>query len=275
MAKHKELSTAERNQVVQFMLQGCINGKPVRGKQLEATVKFNVSRQTVSRYWRAAMHQQQIGEVIHSVSGKKTRKGTITKPLDYVKFTSIHINQRADQRSIAKHMGVSKTTVHRWYVLHLLRSHTSAIKPYLTANNMLLRIRFSLQSLELDRILNTLRFSNMRNTVHIDEKWFYITKGAHRYYLAPEEEDPYRSCKSKTFIGKIMFLCAVARPLIADNGDVLFDGKIGIFPFIDKYTTKRNNINRPKGTRVTKPIDSIDREVIKTCLINKVRIHRS
>ena len=78
--------------------------------------------------------------------------------------------------------------------------HTSAIKPNLTAANKLLRLRFTVESLELDRILNKIRFRNMHNTIHIDEKWFYITKGAQRFYLALGEQEPHRTCKNKKFI---------------------------------------------------------------------------
>ncbi|XP_042016089.1 uncharacterized protein LOC121764065 [Salvia splendens] len=72
-------------------------------------------------------------------------------------------------------------------------------------------------------ILNKIKFRNMYNTIHIDEKWFYMTKGAQRFYLAPGEEEPHR-----TF----------CRLLFGVNGEVLFDGKIGIFPFTNKLQPK-------------------------------------
>ncbi|XP_047978329.1 uncharacterized protein LOC125220207 [Salvia hispanica] len=55
-----------------------------------------------------------------------------------------------------------------------------------------------------------------------------------------------------------------------DNGEVLFDGKIGIFPFTEQVPAKRNNKNRCAGTLETKPIASITKEVTKQCIINKV-----
>ena len=137
-----------------------------------------------------------------------------------------------------------------------------AIRPDLTAPDKLLRLRFSLEALELDRFLNTIKFRNMHNTVHIDEKWFYITKGAQRYYLAPGEVEPHRTCQNKRFISKIMFMCAVTRPLILENGEVLFDGKIGIFPFTKHVPAKRKSKNRSAGTMETKPIESITDKLI-------------
>lgn len=67
-----------------------------------------------------------------------------------------------------------------------------------------------------------------------------------------------------------MFLCAVSRPIINDDGTVLFDGKIGCFPFTTQGEALRNSKHRPKGTLYTKAVDSITREVIKSTIIEKV-----
>ncbi|XP_042022974.1 uncharacterized protein LOC121770286 [Salvia splendens] len=104
-------------------------------------------------------------------------------------------------------------------------------------------------------ILNKIKFRNMYNTIHIDKKWFYMTKGAQRFYLAPGEEEPHR-----TF----------CRPLFGVNSEVLFDGKIGIFPFTKQVPAKRSSKNRKAGTLETKPIESITKDVTRDCLINKI-----
>ena len=52
-------------------------------------------------------------------------------------------------------------------------------------------------------------FKSMHNIVHIDEKWFYMTKKPKNYYLLLDEDEPHRTCKSKNFIGKVMFLVAL------------------------------------------------------------------
>ncbi|XP_057791334.1 uncharacterized protein LOC131008478 [Salvia miltiorrhiza] len=266
----KDLTTTQRNQVVQFILQGSIDGKPKHGRILEAVQKFSTSRSTVTRLWRAARKQHQAGEVIHSVSRKITTKRRTRVHLDLTVLSNLEYTKRGTIRKLAVGLETSKSTIGRWVKTGKIRAHTSALKPDLTATNKLLRLRFSLESLELDRILNKIKFRDMHNTVHIDEKWFYITRGSHRYYLAPGEPEPHRTCKSKKFITKIMFMCAVTRPLIAENGTVLFDGKIGIFPFTIQVPAKRNSRNRQAGTLETKAIESITKEVIKDCLINKI-----
>ena len=40
-------------------------------------------------------------------------------------------------------------------------------------------------------------FVDMYDHVHIDEKWFYMTKTKQNYYLLPEEQKLDRKCKSK------------------------------------------------------------------------------
>ena len=57
-----------------------------------------------------------------------------------------------------------------------------------------------------------------------------MSKPTKRYYLVPGEDEPARTCKSKTFITKVMFLAAVARPRFDGLGNEVFSGKIGIFP---------------------------------------------
>ena len=52
----------------------------------------------------------------------------------------------------------------------------------------------------------------MMDQVHIDEKWFYITEQTACFLLAPDKEPPHRTAKSKWFITKVMFMCALAAP---------------------------------------------------------------
>ncbi|XP_058191991.1 uncharacterized protein LOC131309348 [Rhododendron vialii] len=110
----------------------------------------------------------------------------------------------------------------------------------------------------------------MYDHVHIDEKWFYLSKVSERYYLLPQEEEPVRTCKSKKFITKVMFLAAVARPRFDCYGNEVFSGKIGIFPFTFKEPAKRNSKNRVAGTLETKAIVSVTKDVICSCLIEQV-----
>ncbi|XP_054805391.1 uncharacterized protein LOC129308333 [Prosopis cineraria] len=97
-----------------------------------------------------------------------------------------------------------------------------------------------------------------------------MTKKSQTYYLAIGEEPPHRTCKNKNYVGKVMFLVAVARPRFDAQGNEIFSGKIGLFSFVIKEAARRRSANRSRGTMETKPITSITKEVMKSFLIDKV-----
>lgn len=88
--------------------------------------------------------------------------------------------------------------------------------------------------------------------------------------MLQDEDDPIRSCVSKNFLPKVMFLAAVARPRFDSHRNVTFDGKIGVFPFVIREPAKRTSVNRVAGTMETKPILSVTRAIIRSFYINKV-----
>ena len=97
------------------------------------------------------------------------------------------------------------------------------LKPVLTPKQRRDRINFAINH------INTLTcsFHSINNVIHIDEKWFYISRVKQKTYLLPDESTPIRRCKNKRFIRKIMFICAVANPRPDINGRKYFDGKLG------------------------------------------------
>jgi hypothetical protein len=71
-------------------------------------------------------------------------------------------------------------------------------------------------------------FMDMMHEVHIDEKWYYITKESNMYYLHKKKKAPLRTYKSKRFIEKIMFMGAIARPRYDQYRKQCFNDKIGL-----------------------------------------------
>jgi hypothetical protein len=70
-----------------------------------------------------------------------------------------------------------------------------------------------------------------------------------KIYLVEGEEAPQSKTRHKGHIIKVMFLAAVARPHFDDvTGESLFDGKIGICPFVEEKAAQRASANRPRGT---------------------------
>ncbi|XP_040243902.1 uncharacterized protein [Aegilops tauschii subsp. strangulata] len=109
----------------------------------------------------------------------------------------------------------------------------------------------------------------MTNMVHIDEKWFDMTRVKNSYYVLPGEPEPKRTMSNTHNIGKVMFLTAVARNRYNNEGELTFDGKIGIWVFIEETEAVRTNQNRAKGTKVLTLV-KVTRPVCRDYLINKV-----
>jgi hypothetical protein len=52
-----------------------------------------------------------------------------------------------------------------------------------------------------------------------------------------------------------MFLCVVSHPHFDANSNCIFDGKIGLWPFVEFVQAPRSSENHPRGPRETKPVN--------------------
>jgi hypothetical protein len=105
----------------------------------------------------------------------------------------------------------------------------------------------------------------------------FLTQVDQGLYLTEEEEGdgPERSTQHKGHILKVMFLTAVARPRFNDRGECTFDGKIGLWPFVQQEAAQRTSVNRVRGTMETKPINMTYAVYLQYFLSNVGRIPRS
>jgi hypothetical protein len=118
------------------------------------------------------------------------------------------------------------------------------VKPSLTPENIKARVQYCLQNIEPSTFNGTPTFKAAFNTVHIDEKWFYRVKKKQNIYLSHREEAPQRETKNKGHIQKIMFLSAMARPRYDAQGNCVFDGKIGVWAYVDYVQAQKKSANR-------------------------------
>ncbi|XP_042032329.1 uncharacterized protein LOC121779044 [Salvia splendens] len=220
---------------------------------------YSKGSNTAQRIWAEAKLQIQSGVPVNIKGRVKGYEHKDKFQLDAAKVRELSILERSNIRKLAYKLDVSKSTVGRFVKEYQLRPHTNAIKPILTSSNKVVRMRWSLSHIQPLIANGMLKYHPMHNVLNIDEKWFYMAKTSDRYYLLPGETEPYRACKSKRFITKVMFMCAVCRPHIAKNGEVIFDGKICIFPFTTMEPAKRKSKNRPRGTLEIKPIQSVNK----------------
>ncbi|KAK9672628.1 hypothetical protein RND81_12G113300 [Saponaria officinalis] len=161
-----------------------------------------------------------VGEALDVKSrriGNKNKK-RILPNIDHIK--SLDYSLRDTIERVALNTGVLVGTVHSWVKTGLLKPHSSPLHPKLSDLNMEQRLLYSLKSLvvkqeheelfDLNNLpVTEIMFNEMSNTIHMDEK----------------------CCLSKRYITKVMFMCAVSRPIYDAEGELIFDGKIGMFPF--------------------------------------------
>ena len=131
----------------------------------------------------------------------------------------------------------------------LLRSdvchiHTSSLKPTLTDENKVSRMELALSFIDKN---NTSKLEHMEDLIHVDEKWFYLMKDGQCFIIVVDKAEPYRHVQHKSFLMKVMFLCAVARPRYDMNRNTWFDRKIGIWPIGKWEPAKRSSKKCRKG----------------------------
>ncbi|KAF0700514.1 Aste57867_8953 [Aphanomyces stellatus] len=161
---------------------------------------------------------------------------------------SVNQHDRQTLRSLTACIPVSKTAIIKHMKkTKILRARSSWLKPFITPVNIKERLKFAMSYLR-PRSDGNHCFVNMFDYVHVDEKWFYLTKAKKKFYVYDDEEKALRSCKSKLFITKIMLLAAVARPRFDINKKCIFDGKIGAWPFVEQSPAARSS--KPKRNDV-------------------------
>lgn len=272
MGLKRNLTNEERQAVWESLLTNVVDGRLAQGTQKRLASQFQVSDRTIRSIWLAGKPSIGTNIAANVMSKKKGNVGRKPISIDFDKVRSLPTNLRKNIRTVAAQLGIPKSTLHAKIKEGQLVSHSNSLKPFLTEDNKRKRIEWVFRNLEEStiRVGLTPRFQDFYDRVHIDEKWFYMTEINSKMYLVPGEEPPHRTAKSKRFISKVMFLCAVARPRWDRHKNQWFNGKLGIWPFTYVEPARRNSVNRPRGTLVTKPISSIDSNVVRNFLIQKV-----
>ena len=167
-------------------------------------------------------------------------------------------------------LGVSVGTLHVFKTNKVLKRHTSCLKPSLNEDNKITRVQYALEEVNITSLTNNVyTFKDCYDRIHIDEKWFYMTRDQQGYYLGIGEEEPKRNVQHKGHITKVMFLCAQARPRFNTATNSWWDGKLGIWPIGHIAPAQRKSKHRAKGTPVWHNL-SITKVVYRKLLIEKV-----
>jgi hypothetical protein len=277
MPPKPDLTSDQRKQIVSQLLLLIKDGvgppELKRGALKQVADNFNVQARTITAIWRRACQNYAdptIGAFRASPLKKNNCGGKQKYDRDGVRAAILLVptHRRKSLRKIASAIGVSKSTMHRMKIDkddNVIIPHSNAIRPTLRDDHQLARVLYSADNLDIA----TEQYHDYYDSVHVDEKWFFITEAQLRMYLVPGEAPPQRSVPHKSHIIKVMFLAAIARPRYDAAGECTFDGKIGMWPFVEYVPAQRNSVNRPAGTIETKSI-TVTKRVYRQYMIEKV-----
>ncbi|XP_074305646.1 uncharacterized protein LOC141640863 [Silene latifolia] len=202
-----------RTEVAIYLLQKTNDGKLPFGATREAAERFGLSDRSISNIWKLAKKPRLVGDKLDVKSGRignKNRK-RILPDIEHIK--SLDSSKRNTMERVSKNCGVSVGTVHSWVNEGLLKPHSSPLHPKLSDLHKEQRLLHSLKSLVVQEILDLnsisfteIIFDEMSNTIHMNEKWFFITSDNEKMYIVEGEEPPYRSCQSKRFLTKDTYI---------------------------------------------------------------------
>jgi len=153
------------------------------------------------------------------------------------------------QKELPEHDIKCEESMRSWCKALGAKKHWRYIKPLLRLGHKVKRLRWAINEIDGDGML-----SDHKDTVHADEKWFFMMHDGSVCRVFPDEHGKYTMPKPprlthKSRTPKLMFLVANARPRPEYN----FDGKIGIWYFANVRKAKRSH----KATGTVKGVTDI------------------
>ncbi|KAF0702551.1 hypothetical protein AaE_015855 [Aphanomyces astaci] len=256
--KSRHLLESEKIAIYAVLLHHSTNGKLRYGDLKQQASLYNVAERTIQRVWAQ-------GQAQRSFKSPPSRQ---RKPADILslqeRVSKLPPTKKMDLRTMSEALHVPKSTLHDAFVAGVLVRKHSSLKPLLTDANKEARKRYAMSFAHA--VNGTITFDSMMDRVFLDEKWFYLRKVRNKYYLAPWEDVPHQSTKNKRYIPSVMFLTAVARPRMVDG--VHFDGKLGIWPFVEVVAAQRRSNRREAGTLETKSV-TVTKAIYKKMLVDQ------
>ena len=258
--QRRELTALETRQIISLLMCEVKDPQQMeilkRGTFTIVAGQFHVDPQTIRRVWKRACENFNNPDIrAFRASPQKHKCGRQLKwDRDALReaIPTIPFHQRKSLRSLSSTLRIPLTTLFR--MKHsddpVIVAHTNVLKPLLTPEHQFQHVCYAVMHFNRDD--NS--YNNFYQTVHVDEKWFYLREEQLRIYMAPGEVAPRRVCVNKNHIMKVMFLAAIARPRYDNEGICTFDGKIGMWPLIERTPALRASVNRPRGAIVTKPV---------------------
>jgi len=284
--KKPNLSGDDRKKVVSKCLEAsieCDGMRSLRKKDALAIAdEFSCSYSTIKRIWSRAKNNYYNNKEVSAFRAsplmkKRCGRKRLYDALDVsLELSKVEENKKQTYRSVSQQLDISAATLWRMFKQNpdLFHKPKVSLIPFLTDENMLVRLHYALNQVETKKVNgeDIFYFDPQYDRVYLDEKWFYITPKTRQLYLSCFEEAKVRRIKNKGHMTKVQFLCAVARPRFQDNDpnkECTFDGLIGLWDFTKVEAAQRKSKNYNRGDPVRKNIN-IDAATYKRFVLEKV-----
>lgn len=154
-----------------------VDGLP-DGTMSKIAKKFDVDARTIRRVWQSSKLSRSLGKIVsNEVESKNKERGYKSKRWNeediFEAIKAIPYRRRPTWDALAQQIGVPETTLRRLKGKGVFR-HSSPLKPFLSDEHMIARIDQCISKISMDGMC--LRYRNLYDEVHIDEKWFYLTE---------------------------------------------------------------------------------------------------
>ncbi|XP_021719057.1 uncharacterized protein LOC110686760 [Chenopodium quinoa] len=237
----KQLTVTKKRQLIDEFLMKMNQGQLPRGLLSAVAKQHGIHRSTATRVWQFVQDSIAKGNFINVRSKKLGKKGRQPKFISDEELQSVPLYKRVTERSYAAALKVSHGFIHNLKKKGRLRTHSATNHPALTSNHKLARLKWALAHIHPIPQVGNPTFIDMQQVIHIDEKWFYMNPETRQFYLLSKEENPYMCQQSKRYKIKAMFMAMIGKPLHDLNGNMLHDGKYGIFPFTYQQLAKKKS----------------------------------
>ena len=138
--KYNNLIDLQRTGIYEELLARSVNRKLKKTTTREVANRFHVSVHKVKRVWRRVEEclRQDVPVDVRSRKPKNCGRKRIV--VDLSMLAEIPRSKRRTMRSLARALGVKKTTLHRMFTDGFLDRHSSSLKPYLKEANKMARL---------------------------------------------------------------------------------------------------------------------------------------
>ena len=215
----RDLTSQQRRNIVSTLLLSVKPGDPemklARGVIKSCADAYGVNRFTIRKVWQRALENYRNPNIQAFISSPQ-RKGRCGRPLKWNRddvrkaVKNLLLHQRRTIRSIASTtLEIPKSTVFRMKEDEqdtVIMPRSIALKPLLTEVHKVQRVLFAASKLTEPGN----HFHHFYDSIHIDEKWFFISEKQLRVYCAPDEHIPEQNAQNCDHLIKVMFLCAIA-----------------------------------------------------------------